>query len=156
MANYSGVVWNGFTVMLAPSMGVPIEAASAANVIDANPVGSNIMQAPGSTNMLFSIASFDFACSANMRSNTALPAPCSLLVISEPFTHVADIQSFGPYVSAPFYDGQVVENMTHVDLDGAYGSRFSFSLVAGSGLSQLYLDNVVIVQYGSTCPDSEN
>jgi len=46
--------------------------------------------------------------------------------------------------------------MTHVDLDGAYGSRFSFNLVAGSGLSQLYLDNVVIVQYGSTCPDSEN
>jgi hypothetical protein len=155
MANYSGVTWDGFTVTQAPSMGVPIEAASGANVLNAKAVGSSIMQGPESTTMLFSIASFDFACSANMRSGLAMPAPCSLLVISEPFTHVADIQSYGPYISAPVYEAGTAENMTHVDLDGAYGSRFLFNLVAGTGLSQLYLDNIVIVQYGSTCPDDD-
>jgi len=53
-------------------------------------------------------------------------------------------------------EGETVEKMTHVDLNGAYGSRFSFNLVTESGLSQLYLDNVVIVQYGSTCPEDGN
>jgi len=76
-------------------MGVRVEAASVANVLNGNSVGSNIMQGPDSTNLLFQIIGFDFACSANMMSGLALPAPCSLLVISEPFTHVADIQAFG-------------------------------------------------------------
>lgn len=145
------MTWNGFTVVSAPSTGVPVEAASALNVLNANAEGSNIMQGSGSSEMLFGIASFDFACSATLMPGRALPAPCTLMVIAEPFTHVAQIEAFGPYVSTLLQSDGSETNMTHVELNGAFASRFHFSLISGIGMTQLYLDNVVVVQYDSTC-----
>lgn len=78
-----------------------------------------------------------------------MPVGCELLVVAEPFSHVQEIQSFS--FKANSTEPYPNKNMTKATLEHAWGSRFSFSLTSGPGMTQLYLDEIVVVELNNDC-----
>jgi len=147
--NYGGLTWSGFTVTDASDY--LFLAASGSHVIESAALGSSVTvgNVPNEQSML-TIKSFSFACTTSPSASFTAPGPCSMQMIAEPYTHIMDIESYGPFVSSTVFNGSDgpdnLLRMTRVDLGGggATGSLFAFNIVSGPGFSRLYLDEVVV------------
>jgi len=127
-------------------------AASGSHVLRSAAIGSSVTvgSLPDEQHML-TIKSFSFACTTSPSVGFTAPGPCSVQVIAEPYTHIMNIETYGPFVSTTVFNGSYdpdhLPRMTRVDLganNGAAGSLFVFNVVSGPGFSSLYLDDVVV------------